>query len=396
MRTFYFYCPIHFEKWDHRSPENPGIGGSETSVVEMARRLAARGHVVTVYAPLRDNCPEYDGNARWLPLEAADFAAPGVWVLSRCPSALDNFPVDHPEQTTWLVCQDVCYPDQFFASGWKDNPQGISAERITKLDRCLALCKAQAEYLVQRSPTLEGKIHLSSNGINVERIEGIKQIGRDPFKLIYSSSPDRGLPSLLKIFRRAREFEPRLSLTVAYGWDNIKKCKKKYWAVRRACGDRTKPPVEIDDQGKYWQNVEAECGPGLEQPGVTWLGRIGQTQLDREFLSAGLWVYPTTFTETSCITCMSAQACGAIPITNPLWALADNVRHGIFINGDPANEPLVMAQYVHEIRRLTSDLSLQEQIRGPMMEWARAKFDWERIVDQYEQWAEVMEEVACS
>ena len=43
---FYLYSPVCFEKWDWRSSVKTGIGGSETSHVEMAWRLAARGHKV--------------------------------------------------------------------------------------------------------------------------------------------------------------------------------------------------------------------------------------------------------------------------------------------------------------------------------------------------------------
>jgi glycosyltransferase involved in cell wall biosynthesis len=383
---FYFYSPIHFEKWDWRSPDDPGIGGSETTVVETARRLALRGHDVTVYAPLRDGCPTAQpGGARWLPLDRADFSRPGVWVLSRCPSALDNFPAEHPNQKTWLVCQDVFYPKKIV--------EGLTEERAAKLDLCLALCQAQQQYLLENNPELKDKMRLSSNGFKTDlarRIEngevrcqvcGLRTTEppgdydacecaepkppvRDPYRIIYTSSPDRGLPTLLKIFKRAREAEPRLTLAIAYGWDNIKKC-----------------------EGRYWENVRRECEELMKQPGITWLGRLGQEALYKEFLASGLWVYPTTFTETSCISCMEAQALGAVPVTNPLWALADNVRHGTFLIGDPANEPLVRAQYVGEILRLTRDLDLQEHIRSEMMPWARVQFNWERVVDHYEAWA---------
>lgn len=361
MTTFYFYAPVHFERWDHRSPDGVGIGGSETAVAELARRLAARGHAVTVYAPLRDGCPGHDaGGARWLPLAAADFDDAGVWVLSRCPSALDRFPAPHPGRRTWLVCQDVFYPPAA--------PEGLTDERIDKLDLCLPLCQAQERYMVEVSPKLKGKTRLSANGFKwdlARRVEGEgPPAARDPYKLVYTSSPDRGLPTLLKIFRRAREQEPRLTLAAAYGWDNIEKCK-----------------------GKYWENVRRECDDLMRQPGVTWLGRLGQGALYREFLSAGLWVYPSTFTETSCISCMEAQALGAVPVTNPLWAVGENVRHGTFLTGDPANEPLVRAQYVGEILRLTRDPSLQERIRAEMMPWARQRFTWERVADHYEAWA---------
>lgn len=352
--NFTFHAPVHFEDWDFRSPDDPGIGGSETAVVELARRLALRGHSVTVHAPLRPGCPPQDpGGARWLPLEAVDFSSPGVWALSRCPSALDHFPESHPSQQTWLVCQDVWYPPKL--------SDGLTQERSAKLDRCLPLCLSQAKWMLEKSPELAGKMFTSSNGIKTDLIGSLDPPPRDPLRLLYTSSPDRGLVPLLKIFKRAREFEPGLTLRAAYGWDNILKCK-----------------------GKHWVNVRKECESLMKQPGVTWLGRLGQEALYREFLAAGLWVYPTNFTETSCISCMEAQALGAVPITNPLWALSDNVRHGTFLLGDPAGEPLVRAQYVGEILRLARDQELQEKIRKGMMPWARDRFDWERVVDQYE------------
>lgn len=355
---FFFYAPLSFEQWDWRSPDDQGIGGSETAVVEMARRLANRGHEVTVYAKLRDDCPRLQfGGAEWLPLDAADFTAPGIWVLSRCPSALDNFPVEHPGQQTWLVCQDVFYPNI--------GKDGLTSDRIARLDRCLPLCTAQEKWLILKSADLAGKTYLSSNGVRtdlIEQIESTERIARDPYKLIYSSSPDRGLPALLKIFRRVREFEPRLRLTVAYGWNNIiSGCK-----------------------GKYWDNIRRDCDELMKQPGVTWRGRLPQPELYREFMSSGIWCYPTTFSETSCCSCMEAQAMGAIPVTNPFWALLDNVRHGIFLPGDVANEPLVQASYVGEIIRLTRQPELQEQIRSAMIPWARERFNWERVVDEYE------------
>lgn len=402
MRIFH-YAPLHFEPWDFRTPDTTGIGGSETAVGETARRLAERGHEVTVYAPLADGCPEFDGKARWRHVRDADFTQPGLWILHRCPSALDEFAEEHLGQTTWLVCQDVFYPPQL--------SDGLTPERSAKLDRCLPLCTAHEKWLLEKSPELKGKLFLSSNGIRGDlildicgyscpscrdgaaisesgcldcgrpdsirvmmadgnggcypRITRREGIVRDPYKLVFTSSPDRGLVPLLKIFKRAREWEPRLTLSAAYGFNNIDRC-----------------------EGKHWKQVRAECEKWMDQPGVTWLGRMPQEQLYREFLSAGLWVYPTTFTETSCISCMEAQALGAIPITVPLWALADNVRHGVFLQGDPVNDPLCRARYVGEILRLTRDVSLQESIRSEMMPYARQRFDWERVVDQWEGWAQ--------
>ncbi len=414
---FHFYSPVFIEEWDFRSPDTIGIGGSETCLVELSRRLARRGHEVTVYAPIRDDCPEYDEAVRWLPLDAADFTAPGIWVLSRCPGAIDHFETAHPDQWLWLLCQDVFYPTGVLVTG-EHLPNGLTDERAAKLDVCLPLCTAHEKYLLQCTPELKGKTIISSNGLRVDLIEEIEHdelrrmpqgqrepngvpldafqtdtdavrgllppkpesvhrtqaicsraVSRDPYKLVYTSSPDRGLATLLRIFKRARELEPRLTLTAAYGWDNIEKMMVK------------------DPDNKYWPRIRKEIEGLMDQPGVTWRGRLPQPEEYREVLSAGIWCYPTTFSETSCCACMIAQGCGAVPITNPLWALADNVRHGIFIEGDPGNDPLCRAQYVGEIMRLTRNTEPQEAIRRESMPYARKRFDWSRVVDQYEELA---------
>jgi len=61
----YISRDVRAVEWEN--PDNPGIGGSETAVVEVCRRLRARGHDVVVYGPIlkgaplsgweRDGCP---------------------------------------------------------------------------------------------------------------------------------------------------------------------------------------------------------------------------------------------------------------------------------------------------------------------------------------------------
>ena len=80
---------------------------------------------------------------------------------------------------------------------------------------------------------------------------------------------------------------------------------------------------------------------------------------------------------------MEAQALGAVPIFSPTWALNDNVAHGISIKGDP-DAPLTRARFLAAVLRLTRDLDLQESVRRQMMPWARDRFNWERVADEYE------------
>ncbi len=359
--NYNFYSPHCFEKWDFRSPDNPGIGGSETAVVELARRLATRGHEVNVYAPIHDDCPPVDeGGARWFPVEEADFTRRGFWPIFRYPTAIDNFPADHPYQKLWLVCQDVGY--------MPDLACGLTHERAAKLDLLIGLCVDHCLFLQKHWPECKERIGISANGIKTDAIIKMaetSEIQRDPFKVIYTSSPDRGLLTLLEIIKRAREFEPRLTLAACYGWDNAEKLNT----------------VKL-------RRLRGECDALMAELGFNYLGRLGQRELWKQYLSAGIWCYPTHFTETSCISCMEAQALGAIPLTNPLWALADNVRHGTFIQGDPRKDAFIRARYVGELIDLARSQDKQESIRPGMMEYARTRFDWERVVDQYEGFAQ--------
>lgn len=50
----------HFEQWSPKSLET-GIGGSETAVIELAKRWAAMGYKVTVYGDPRQDQGEFDG-----------------------------------------------------------------------------------------------------------------------------------------------------------------------------------------------------------------------------------------------------------------------------------------------------------------------------------------------
>jgi glycosyltransferase involved in cell wall biosynthesis len=352
---FHFYSPVHFEEWDWRAAER-GIGGSETHHIEMANRLAARGHDVVSYAPMPNGEPATGPHGvEWKPLEAADFTARGIWVLYRCPAVLEQFRVTHPGQRLWLVMQDEGYP-------WSDRA-------IATVDKTFAFCSAHERATVRRHPGLARSLVRTSNGMKMDLVRAVEQDppARHPHRLMYASSPDRGLKTLLALWPRVREHVPDAELHCFYGFDNI----DKIIASGEAWGQR-------------FRREKDELLDAMEQPGVTWHGRVPQAQLYREWLQTAIWWYPTQFTETSCITCMEAQALGAIPVTAPIWALADNVQHGLFVEGAVYTDPLTQARHVAELVRLLSVESFQEAIRTQMMKDARQRFNWERYVDQWE------------
>lgn len=398
---FHFVATKNLEPWDWRSPDLRGIGNSETSQIEMAARLSLRGHRVTSYSWLPPDTPDGTIDPRgvvWRQLESATFTEPGIWILYRCPDLIDRFTDEHPNQTIWLMMQDTHY----------DN---ATPERAPKLDRVLVLCNAQRDFIANRFPDLADKLVVTSNGVRLDMIQSVESecvgcqlpfeecrkhaklpVGqsrygdghddtshaylsrhvmtpyeRNPLRLHFSSSPDRGLKVLLeKIFPKSREYVPDLELHVYYGWNNIEKL------------------METEDGKRFFGPNKTETEKLLKQPGVVWHGRVGQRELTREWLKAGLWVFPSMYPETSCATCMEAQALGAIPISSGLWALGENIHYGVRIDGEVYTDALVQTRYAAEIVRLTADPARQESFRAEMMTTAREQWSWERWVDQWE------------
>jgi glycosyltransferase involved in cell wall biosynthesis len=353
---FTFYSGETFEPWDFHNPLEVGIGGSETAQVEMAIRLAQRGYDVVSYSPKPTHEDELFRGVLWKSNERVNYIREGVWVISRAATVTDHFPKSHPKQKLWLVCQDIDY-------------HRATKKQLEAFDRVFPLCTAQLKHFKNICPYLKDRLTVSSNGIRTDYINSIKEIERNPFRLMFASSPDRGLLPLLKIFKKAKERIPQLELHVFYGFNNINKI----------IGSDT-VPLGME------QVTKRDILQWMKQPGVTDHGRIGQGDLYIEWLKSGVWCHPSAvFPETSCITSMDAQACGAIPITAPLWALVDNVKYGYLLDVLPLTDPVARLDYVDALVDLLVKRDSQEveAIRAKMREYALTRFDWERVVDQY-------------
>lgn len=347
---FIFYTNISFEDWDYNNGIKKGIGGSETSIVEMSWRLAARGHEVIVYAPIKKTTKRDWRGTKWYRYEKADFKLKGVWILYRCPDVVDKFS-KRKDQTLWLLWQDWDYPQ-------------LNRKRIIGVDKHITLCKSHGLYMLKRYPVGK-RLWLSSNGIKKELIEEVEKenIKRKPHRMMYASSPDRGLKQALLVFKKAKEYVPDLEFHAFYGFDNLDKL------------------IKGQPNSSLAKNKD-EIMELLKQDGVHFHGRINQIDLMREWFKTGIYIYITDFFETSHISGMEAQACGAVPVFSPIFAQKENIKFGIGVEGK-SNEALTIARAAAEVVRLCLVPNLQESIRPEMMKWARDRFYWEVFVTQW-------------
>ena len=370
MALVNIYSSIALEPWDWTNPWTQGIGGSETCHIELTERFEARGHTVTSYTKM----PHFSGilyvpreRKNWLDISELNIGEP---VTNSMNAAFGKPYV--PEN--WLIFRDSAFFDKdlpkenqyFFIA--QDVDYAWTPERLEKVSKYITLCTEHTNFTLAKYPQLKGKVFQSTNGVRREWIEKIakENIQRDPNKIIYTSSPDRGLLLLLKNWFRIRERCPEASLTVCYGFDNMEK-------ILQAQG------------GTAWfLPMKNEIHKLLTQDGVNFTGRIGQERLYREWFSSNIWWYPTDWPETSCINCMDAQACGAIPVTNKHWAVGENVFHGYLYEGIPQKDQICLAQQIEAVCKLIKnpDVDWREEMRQDALD----TFSWDNVVKQYEGW----------
>ena len=99
-------------------------------------------------------------------------------------------------------------------------------------------------------------------------------------------------------------------------------------------------------------------------------------------MSAGVWAYPTWFTETSCITAMEAQAAGLHIVTSPIAALNETVGpRGKMISGDWLSKEYHDA-FVDEVVKALKKPSSRH--RKAVMKYAREHFSWDNVVQSWD------------
>jgi len=178
---------------------------------------------------------------------------------------------------------------------------------------------------------------------------------------IYTSSYDRGLEHLLKMWPDVKKAVPKAELHVFYGWQLFE-------------GFYKNNPASMS-----WKS---DMDKMMEHDGITHHGRISQPEIEKWYKKCGLWTYPTHFGEISCISAMKAQAWGAIPVVVNYAALETTVKHGVKVNGDIYDEE-VQERYKACLVNLLKDHKEQEKMREPMMKWAKKKFSWKKVAQQW-------------
>ena len=293
-----FMCGPSHEPWNPDLVARYGAGGSETAVVEMARLLAGIGHRVRVYG-----APGQEGT-----FDRVDYMAWTPDILPRCDVLV-----------AWRMAALLPQGDAKVRLMWCHDVEAIGMTYGLSLlaDRFLALSRWHADHLIARHGIPESQVYVTRNGIDPAPFALGAPKYRRPEGAVYTSSPDRGLGVLLDMWPAIRDRVPGATLDVCYG----------FAAWSRQADERK------DEQHRFLVSTLKRRMVELE--GVTYHGRLNKRELVGLLQRSGAWLYPTWWTETSCIAAMEARAAGLRIVTSPIAALPETVGpYGTMVEGD--------------------------------------------------------------
>lgn len=293
------YCGNTAHTWNPLLFKTKGFGGSEEAVVHLAEEWAKLGWNVTVY----NNCGHFAQETIYpmLSNERVKVTYRPFWEW--------NYRDKQDVTILWRWCKPLdaeINSTKVFVDLHDVIPEGeFNEKRLAKVDKIFVKTNFHRS-LFPNVP--DEKFAIVPNGLETYFDPTIK---KDAYLIINTSSPDRSLDVLPKLFKKIKEYIPKAKCAWAYGWENF---------------DNT---YSQDSKKMAWKaQIQAE----MKDAGIEDLGRLTQAEVGKLYQRASVFAYPTEFAEIDCISVKKAQAMGAIPVTTDFGALEESNQLGIKIH----------------------------------------------------------------
>jgi glycosyltransferase involved in cell wall biosynthesis len=262
-----------------------GVGGSEYALLTMCEAWQNSGHTVRLYNNPLGAFKVFEQ----LPIDAfrPKDKTRDVLITFRSPNeksiVADGLKV-------WWSCDQYTVNDYAVFAQYMDKIVTISSFHSTYFS---------LTYGINNSIPIDIPVRVQ----DFERAEVIKT----PYRLIFTSVPDRGLHLLRDAWNRIKKEIPETSLMITADY--------RLWGLHEPRNERYR---------QQW----------IGQEDVVFIGAIPRRRLILEQLTADIYAYPNIYEELFCVSCAEAQACGAYPITSGVGAL-QTTNMGTIIEGNP-------------------------------------------------------------
>ncbi len=373
------YCLGH-RQLNFSDPWNDplGLSGSDFSYIRVAQGLAKAGHEVHLFTFLSgptvttwEGChvhpfhempnhdlSSFDAAISWnesAPLEK--FPASVKRVVSYQLNSFGQCPVNSDDFVDVWASPSKAHRDMVLASGLMIG---------TDIDRGTAkpYCPDPAKWTVV------------PHGCDPWRYDGVQKVSG---RVIWASSPDRGLHWLLQEWPKIRRAVPHANLRIFY---RLKPWIE--WGLNTAIPTDEPSKTQITEQKSrthYVQEALKRLGP---EQGVEVFDAVSRARIDREMAEAEVMPYTcdtVRWTEGFSITLMEACAARTFPITTAIDALPDVYNNVFPMVKPPLKENA--GQFTDIVVRALTDPAYKAEVTGRARAFAEQN-TWEHIVTKVE------------
>ena len=363
LRVAFFFPPLCMTR-----PVDPasiwtssrGLTGSELSCVMYALGLAERGHSVTLFT--RATGPGQVGDLTILHYDDWErtfkdqhWDALCSWMVPQ-PLGLAK-----PDQFRFLNQQ--CSELTLFEPGWE-----------SYTDLFTPLSNSHANYMADKTPFPKDRWRILHNGVDM----GAFAPGRkDPGKMIWASSHDRGLHWLLEAFPQIKQRAPHANLHVFYNFEGIVQ-----FANMDAATQAMSPTYpELSRRSRYTLEALAR----LEGNGVHVHESVSRDRIRKEMATSEVLAYPcdpVLYTETCGVTVLEACASGTVPVLCTADAFGE-LWGSVGLNVPTPYEDH-RGEFVEHVVNVLTDADLRESLSEECVAHAR-NFSWPALILKLEE-----------
>jgi len=342
-----------------------GTTGSEMQILSIAREMAARGHSATLYI-------DDPNRGEWMNVALRPFQGlHGDRDLYQAICTSLDINVARwvsPTSAYRVVFQQL--NDFNYANG-KDFADFV--------DLFVSPSFVHQQFMEESWPTTKGKWEMLPNGCYPAELAMRPEDVRVPGRMIYASSPDRGLHLLLQEWLEIRKACPQAHLKIFY-------YSLQSWI------DRWKTHT-IENPAWHWHFKENfrrakyidRALHVLKDQGIEVVGPVSRRQLADEMRQAEVLAYPCdTIAWTEGFSCATLEGCasGALPIISAMDALGSIYETACPMVPAPARKH--MPEWRNLVVRALTDKPWAEGWRRKGAAFAGAAYGWPVLAERLE------------
>lgn len=336
-----------YGKWNGKSIYSPkGIGGSETATIYISQYLVKMGYHVVVCCDTATY--ETVNGVEYIKLTDYESYIKTYWIDTLIVLRFSEYiRYRFNIQQVFLWLEDVTFKGE----GFYDDP---------KLRNIVTLCHWHQKFFTDILPeSVKHKVVVCGNGVMPRKVNFN---GKQPYRFIYSSCASRGLRYLVDWFPAIKRVIPEAELHIYSDFDN------NY----------------INDHSKfdYIPDLKIKI---YETPGIFNHGRKPQSELFAEICRSGIWLYPTDFEETYCITALEMQLGRVLCIYTPIGSLPEVIGdRGLVIPNVEEEGKQALLKILGDLRSGVinrEDYLNRAEVWARQQTWEERAKTWQNLID---------------